>query len=57
MKAKTTIAVIILAAGLTTTLVVRRERQIQLRSQSDFPRSAWKNAGYASPASALEIVF
>lgn len=57
-KAKTVIVVGvagILAAGTTTTLIVHHNHQAV--AQGDFPRSAWKNAGYDDPVSAFETAF
>ena len=57
-KAKTAIVVsvaAILAVGTTTTLVVHHSHQTG--AQTDFPRSSWKNAGYADPVSAFETAF
>jgi len=54
-KAKTAVAIgvaIFMAAGATTTLMVRLKNPAV--AQTDFPRSSWKNAGYADPVSAFE---
>jgi hypothetical protein len=57
-KAKTAITVgvaAILALGTTATLIGRHNHQAG--SQTDFPRSSWKNAGFADPVSAFETAF
>jgi hypothetical protein len=57
-KAKTAVVVglaALLVVGTTATLFVKHQDQIQL--QTNFPRSSWVNAGYASPEFALETLF
>ena len=57
-KAKTAIVVglaALLVAGTTATLLVKHQHRIQF--QTNFPRSSWVNAGYASPEFALETFF
>jgi RNA polymerase sigma factor (sigma-70 family) len=68
-KTRTAVAVgvaVLFAAGTTTTLVVWRQHQIQSDPpanlsgsslQTSFPRASWANAGYASPALALETIY
>jgi RNA polymerase sigma factor (sigma-70 family) len=48
-------AAVILTAGTATTLVVTHQNK--LKTQTEFPGSAWKFAGYADPASALVTAF
>jgi hypothetical protein len=45
----------ILAVGTTTTLMDHHNHEGV--AQGDFPRSSWKNAGYADPVSAFETAF
>jgi len=57
-KAKTAIAfgiAAILVAGTATTAMVHHNHHAV--GQTDFPRSSWKNAGYADPVSAFETAF
>lgn len=57
-KAKTAIAfgiAAILVAGTATTAMVHHNHHAV--GQTDFPRSSWKNAGYADPVSAFETTF
>jgi hypothetical protein len=51
---------ILLAIGIGTTATVhmtRQYRNAERHINKSFPRSSWKNAGYADPASALETIF
>ena len=46
---------VFLALGTATTLVVHQARHS--KKPTDFPRSSWRNAAYADPASAFETAF